>query len=295
MADLEELGLVASPHTSAGRIPTVQGYRFFVDSLLTTLPLRESVLRHVERQLNPEIDSHELIKAASVLLSKITHLAGVVTFPRREHTILRHIEFLPLADNRVLVILIVNDHEVQNRVIFCSRPYPQDKLKQAANYLNEQFAGKEIIEVKKALIDELRATKDRADQIMSAAISIANEALEMDTEEGDYVLAGQTNLMDYAEMSDMDRLRIIFDSFNEKREILRLLEQVIEAEGVQIFIGEESGHRVFDGCSMVTSPYSVNEQVVGSLGVIGPTRMAYNKVIPVVDVTAKLLGAALNQ
>ena len=296
MADLEELGFVKSPHTSAGRVPTVRGYRFFVDSLLTVQKLEESTVEQLRSQLKLEADPEELVQSASNLLSGITHMAGVVTLPRREHAALRRIDFLPLSGNQVLVIMVVNEREVQNRIIQTERAYSASELEQAANFLNAQFAGKDITAVRETLIADMRQARDDMNQMMSTAVEVAGRlfAEEQDENGEGLVLAGQTNLMEFRELCDVEKLRTLFEAFNQKRDLLHLLDQCISAEGVQIFIGEESGYQMLDECSLVTAPYKVEGEVVGVLGVIGPTRMAYERVIPIVDATARLLGAALN-
>ena len=293
MADLEELGLIQSPHTSAGRIPTAQGYRFFVDSLLTIKPLDEGELRSLKAQFEQGEDPGRLLSSASSLLSDITSLAGVVMLPRREQVALRQIEFLALSDSRVLVILVVNEREVQNRIIHTTRRYSSSELTQAANFINEHFAGRTLREVRNRLIKQMQADREDMDRLMRSALEMAQQAFSEDENEDDYLMAGETNLMSYAEMSDMKRLRQLFEAFGTKRDILHLLDQSLAADGLQIFIGNEAGHEALDVCSVVTSPYTVGDQVVGVLGVIGPTRMAYGRVIPIVDVTARLLGAAL--
>jgi len=296
MADLEEMGLVTSPHTSAGRVPTAQGYRLFVDSLLTVRPLKPTELRALETPFRSSSDPEKVLNTASSLLSEITSMAGVVMIPRREQHALRQVEFLPLSSNRVLVILVVNEREVQNRIIHTSREYSPAELQQAANYLNQHFCGRDMRQVREALLRELKETRERMNQMMVAAVEMATQAFaEEPDSDGDYLLAGQTNLMGYAEMADVERLRGLFEAFNRKRDILHLLDQSMSASGIQIFIGEESGYEPLDTCSVVTSPYERDGEVVGVLGVIGPTRMAYDRVIPVVDVTARLLSAALNQ
>ncbi len=296
MADLEELGFVAAPHTSAGRIPTVKGYRFFVDTLIKVRPLNLREIQRLQQHLTGnEYDPRALVASASSLLSGITHMAGVVTVPRREQAAWRQIEFLPLSDRRVLAILVVNEREVQNRILQLDRDYTEDELQRAANYLNDLFRGRGTREVRERLLAELRETRATMNDSMSAAIGIAEKVFERDTEvdEDGFVLAGETNLMEFAELSDVEKLRGLFDAFSRKRDILHLLDNCIAADGVQIFIGEEAGYKVLDDCSVITAPYTVDEDVVGVLGVIGPTRMAYERVIPIVDVTAKLLGAAL--
>jgi heat-inducible transcriptional repressor len=294
MSDLEVMGLIKSPHTSAGRVPTVQGYRLFVDSLLTVSRLAEGEISSLRHHLNPAADTKRVLESASALLSEVTSLAGVVMMPRRELISMRHVEFMALSENRVLVILVINDQEVQNRVIHTSRPYTSSELQQASNYLNEHFAGRDLTEMRHGLVKEMEQAQRDMNQLMIAALEMANQAHAAHSDD-DYVLAGQTNLMNYAEMSNVERLRQLFDAFNRKRDILHLLDHSLHASGIQIFIGEESGYQVLDECSVVTAPYTVEGQVVGVLGVIGPTRMRYDRVIPIVDVTAKLLGAALNQ
>jgi heat-inducible transcriptional repressor len=295
MADLEELGFVTSPHTSAGRIPTVKGYRLFVDTMLKVKPLDEQELRLMRTHLDPsETNPQALLVSASNMLQAITHMTGVVTLPRREHLSWRHIEFLPLSENRVLVILVLNDGEVQNRVLHLERGYDASGLQQISNYLNSHFAGRDIHELRRGLLNELNRTRESMNDLMRAAITMAEKVFQARSGEATYMMAGETNLMEFAELSDVEKLRRLFEAFNHKRDILHLLDKCIAAEGVQIFIGEESGYKVLDECSVVTAPYSVGEDVVGVLGVIGPTRMAYERVIPIVDVTARLLSAALN-
>jgi heat-inducible transcriptional repressor len=294
MADLEDLGFVKAPHTSAGRVPTVQGYRFFIDALLTVKPLGTHEVEVFKRALDPDLNTQGLVESASALLSGITRMAGVVTMPRREHASLRHLEFLGLSDNRVLAILVLSEREVQNRIIHTDRHYGADELQQAANYLNAQFAGRDINDVRDDLLREMQEARESMNRMMLAAIEMAAKVFEARAPKDDYVLAGQTNLMDFAELSSVEKLRVLFDAFNRKRDILHLLDQCIRAQGVQIFIGEESGYQMLGECSVVTAPYSSEGRVLGVLGIIGPTRMAYERVIPIVDVTAKLLGAALN-
>jgi heat-inducible transcriptional repressor len=295
MADLEDLGFVASPHTSAGRIPTVRGYRFFVDTLLTVKPLTRREVSRLEHELRSgDGDPQALLSSASNLLSGITRLAGVVTLPRRERVGWRQIEFLPLSEKRVLAIVVFNDHDVQNRILHLERGYDRTQLQKAANYLNAHFSGKDLTHVRRALLDEMRQTRESMNELMLAAINMAEQIVEREGRDDDYVMAGETNLMEFAELSNVERLRRLFEAFNQKRDILHLLDQCIAAEGVHVFIGEESGYKVLDDCSIVTAPYAAEDDVIGVLGVIGPTRMAYERVIPIVDMTARLLGHALN-
>jgi heat-inducible transcriptional repressor len=295
MADLEDLGLVHSPHTSSGRVPTVSGYRLFVDSLLTVKPLDALEVTRLHQGLSENHDdSNNVISVASRLLAELTKMAGVVTLPRREMVCLRHIEFLPLSHKRVLVIFVTNEQEVHNKVIHTEKNFSVSELQHAGAYLNSIYCGHSLVAVREALLKELRDDQERMNQAMLDAIKMAQLTFETGDEKEDYVLAGETNLMGFSELSDRDHLRMLFEAFSQKRDVIHLLDQSLKAEGVQIFIGEESGYQAFDHCSLVTSAYSVNDEVVGVLGVIGPTRMAYEKIIPFVDVTAKLLGAALN-
>lgn len=297
MADLEELGFVTSPHTSAGRVPTDKGYRFFVDMLLKIKPLGAEATVEIERSLMSHADDpKKLVAAASKMLSSITHLAGVVTLPRQSYTALSQIEFLSLSDNRVLAVLVTNGREVQNRILQLERHYSSEELRRAANYLNQQFAGKELNQVREHLVAQLAQTREGLNQAMLDAIHLAQQVVTPVQPAGqmEYVIAGETNLMGFAELSNVEKLRRLFDAFTQQRDILHLLDLSLHADGVQIFIGQESGHTILDDCSVVTAPYTLDREVVGVLGVIGPTRMAYERIIPIVDVTAKLLGAALN-
>ncbi len=294
MADLEDLGFITSPHTSAGRVPTVAGYRFFVDTLLNVKPLDANSVEQLRAELGIELATSELLESATGLLSGVTALAGVVTLPRHEHALFNRVEFLPLSDKRVLGILVTSEGEVQNRMIMTERACSPAELQQASNYLNELFAGKDLSAVRGTLLKEMQEARSTMNRMMMTAMQMADQILEKNQSE-DYIMAGQTNLMEFRELCDIDKLRNLFDAFNQKREILHLLDQCVHGDGIQIFIGEESGYRTLDECSMVTAPYQVDGQVVGVLGVIGPTRMAYDRVIPIVDATARLLGAALKQ
>lgn len=293
MADLEEMGLVCSPHTSAGRIPTALGYRVFVDSLLQVQPLNSQDEQHLRKQLSQAKNEQDLLQQASNLLSEITHLVGVVMLPRHNSKTLRHVEFLPLSGKRVLVILVINEQEVQNRILNTTRRYSASELEQAANYLNAAFTGKDIDTVRQNLLQEMRETQASLSTMMQAAIEMADKAFLAPQQAHDVLVTGQTNLLDVAELSNVNKLRELFSAFNQKRDILDLLDQALDAQGVQIFIGEESGYDVLGECSIVTAPYGHNGSVIGVLGVVGPTRMEYQRVIPIVDLTAKLLGSAL--
>jgi heat-inducible transcriptional repressor len=295
MADLEDMGLVVSPHTSAGRIPTATGFRMFVDSLLILKPLHVTEVEQIRARLQGDHEPTDMLASASQLLSGITRMAGVVSTPRHERINFRQIEFLHLSERRVLTILVNSEGEVHNRIIHTDRSYSESELRQAANYLNQTFSGQDMRSVREKLLKEMRATREHMDRIMRQAVTMAGQVFDAVESHEDCLIAGQTNLMGFDELASMDRLRRLFDAFTEKHEILHLLDKCMQADGVQIFIGEESGYQLLDDCSLVTAPYKVDDQVVGVLGVIGPTRMAYDRVIPIVDVTAKLLGAALKQ
>jgi heat-inducible transcriptional repressor len=296
MADLEELGFVVSPHTSAGRIPTDKGYRLFVDSLLKLKPLQTEEIDDIERRLrNDASNGRTLVQTVSQMLSSVTQMAGLVTLPNPHYVALSQIEFIGLSENRALAIMVMNNREVENRVVQLERAYSSEELRRAANYLNEAFAGRSLPEVRASLLKQLQETRQTMNQLMQDAIQMAQKVFEAPGgERVEYVIAGETNLMGFAELSNIDRLRRLFEAFNEKHDMLRLLDNCLRAQGIQIFIGHESGYQILDDISLVTAPYMLDNQVVGVLGVIGPTRMAYERVIPIVDVTAKLLGSALN-
>ncbi len=295
MAELEDLGFLSTPHTSAGRVPTPRGYRLFVDSLVRFKPPRGDDLEKLRTQLDSQYDDpDELLDLASNLLSKLTSMAGVVTLPRTSYATLRQIEFLSLSARRVLAILVINDREVQNRIVHTERAYSPEELQRAANYMNENYAGCDLLQVRERLLADLESTRDSMNQAMHDIIAVAQTAMDGATASKEEVrLAGETNLMGFAELSDLDTLRRLFEAFSRKRFMLDLLDRSINATGVQVFIGEESGYRILDNCSVVTAPYQANDEAIGVLGVIGPTRMAYDRVVPIVDVTARLLSAAL--
>ncbi len=297
MADLEALGFVASPHTSAGRIPTSKGYRFFVDTLLKAQAPESDAIDELRRQFDGSAheSSKNIVSLASQLLSNVTQLAGVVTLPRARLASISHVEFVGLSEQRVLAILVLDEREVQNRIIQMARPYSAEELRRASNFLNEQLSGRTLQEARKAILAQLQEARERMNEIMLDAISFAQQVFETEADSKlEYVIAGETNLMGAARLTSVERLRRLFEVFNEKRDFLHLLDQSLRAEGVQIFIGQESGFQVLDECSVVTAPYATDKEIVGVIGVIGPTRMAYERVIPIVNVTAKLLSATLN-
>jgi heat-inducible transcriptional repressor len=294
MADLEELGFVSSPHTSAGKVPTPRGYRLFVDTLVRYKQPKGDDIRKLQAQFEKQFnDSDELLSAVSSLLSNITSMAGVVTIPRAHQATLRQIEFLPLSEKRVLAILVINDREVQNRILHIDHEYTAAELQRAANYINDNYAGTDLLQIRERLISDLETTRDSMNRAMHDIIAVAQAAMHETTPKNQFLLAGETNLMDFAELSDLDTLRRLFEAFSRKRFMLDLLDRSINANGVQIFIGDESGFQILDNCSVVTAPYNVDDDTIGVLGVIGPTRMAYDRVVPIVAVTARLLGTAL--
>jgi len=298
MADLEDLGFVESPHTSAGRVPTVSGYRMFVDSLLSLKPIDEALLREVQQQLDVHDPPTGLVDTASRLLSSLTHLAGVVMVPKHNQITVRQIEFVPLSEVRVLTVMVTSKGEVFNRIIETSRVFSRSELEQLSNYITSHYAGDELEKIRRRILRDMQETRRNLDALMVQALEMASAAFANEEgskgSDGDFVVAGQTNLMDFDELSQMDRLRSLFNAFTEKQEILHLLDRSLEADGVQIFIGEESGYKTLKDCSVITAPYGVDSEVVGVLGVIGPTRIAYDRVIPIVDITAKILGSALS-
>ena len=290
LCDLEEAGLLTAPHTSAGRVPTAQGYRLFVDSLLQLKPLPEGEVVRLRSELPPGSGTQALLGSASELLSAMTRFVGVVSVPRREQFAFRRIDFVPVDSERVLAIVVFADNEVQNRIIQTRRQFEGGELERVANYLNAHFAGRPVSEIRTTLLHELRSAQSEMQALLSRSVELAEQVLAPGGD--DMVLAGQTRLMGLNELSDVDRLRELFDAFARKREILQLLERTVSAPGVQIFIGEETGLAPLEGVSLVTAPYAADGQVLGVLGVIGPTRMAYQRVIPVVQAAASVLGEA---
>jgi heat-inducible transcriptional repressor len=294
MASLDQLGLVSSPHTSAGRVPTEQGFRLFVDTMLEVNPLEHTMIARLQQQINADQDRESLIESASAVLSDMTRMAGIVTIPKGGLAALRQIEFLPLSDKRILAILVINEKDVQNRVLHVERDYTPDELTRISNYLNQHFSGKDIFDIRKRLLTELHQARDHVDSLMKAALDIADQALQpVSSPQNNYVLQGQTNLIRFSEAENASRLQQLFEVFESKRDMLSLLDRCIQAEDIQVFIGREAGLSSFDQFSMIAAPYTAGGEVLGVLGVVGPTRMPYNKVISIVDVTARLLGEAL--
>ncbi len=290
MADLEELGYIASPHTSAGRIPTPKGYRFFVDSLMVMTPLDRLEIERLEGELTAD-RPQQLVNAAAQLVSQLTQFAGVVVTPKRREASFRHLEFLRLSERRVLLIIVTPEGDVQNRILHTDRPYTQAQLIEATNFFNQHYAGQPFGNLRSLLAEELVSLREDIVGLMTAAVEVGGAALH----EGEsLVVTGEKNLLNAGDLSsNMVRLRRLFDLFEQKTSLLHLLDASQKAQGVQLYIGEESGLVPLDECSVVTASYEVDGKVIGTLGVIGPTRMAYERVIPIVDITAKLLSNAL--
>ncbi len=298
MAELEDIGVLFSPHTSAGRVPTEVGYRLYVDSLLRSAPMNQgnsaALKRELEQLIHPDLSPKELVAQASRALAELTRMAGVVVVPRRDVTTLRQVEFLPLSGQRVLVILVINRAEVQNRIIHTDRDYDESELRQAANYINRTYAGCDLDSICDGLLSTMQADKRQMDSLMQTAMDVAAKALQKDeTNDDPYVVSGEANLIDTTQADNLDKLKDLFDAFNHKRDILHLLERSMHAQGVQIFIGREAGYQPFSEYSLVSAPYSAGDSPVGVLAVVGPTRMDYERVIPTVDITARILSAAL--
>jgi len=292
MSDLETLGFIASPHTSAGRVPTQRGYRFFVDTLLSVKPLETQQIEQLKNTLSSP-DPQELITTAAGMLSGLTQFAGVVLIPKRKALIFKHLEFMPLSEKRVLVIIVTSDGNVQNRIIVTDKPYSASELTEASNYFNMHYAGQTFEEAQQKLYGELKQMQADISKLMSAALDASGKVMQ--NNQDNVVISGERNLLQVDDLSaNVTSLRKLFDVFERRTSLMQLLDNSQKAEGVQIFIGGESGYSPLDECSMVTSPYEVDGQVVGTLGVIGPTRMAYERVIPIVDITAKLLSNALS-
>jgi len=292
MSDLERLGFIASPHTSAGRIPTQKGYRFFVDSLLTVKPLDTKEIQRIQHEFSTP-DPQELMNSAADMLSQLSQFAGVVMIPKRKAVTFKHLEFLPLSEKRILVIIVTTDGNVQNRIIMADKPYSATDLVQATNYFNHHFIGHTFDEVHQKLHEELKKMQTDINRLMAAALEMSDKANI--AAKSHVVIAGERNLLQADDLSsNVASLRKLFELFERRTQLMQLLDNSQRAQGIQIFIGGESHYLPLDECSMITAPYEADGQIVGTLGVIGPTRMAYERVIPIVDVTAKLLSNALS-
>lgn len=292
LASMEDAGLLVAPHSSAGRVPTAQGYRLFVDSLLQLKPLPVDEVEHLRQELPAGAGTQALLGTASELLTTMTRFAGMVSVPKRESFAFRQIDFVTLDPQRVLAILVFADGEIQNRIVPVRRALTPSELEQAANYLNTHFAGMPLERIRAVLLGQLRDARSELDRLLAASIDLAEQAFAP-AASGDMLVAGQTRLMGLQDLSDLEQLRALFEAFSEKRELLRLLEKIAKAPGMRVFIGEETGLAPLEGMSLVGAPYGSEGRVLGVVGVIGPSRMAYERVIPVVEATAAALGAAL--
>lgn len=290
MADLEEMGFISSPHTSAGRIPTPKGYRLFVDTMLSVKPIEQLMANEAQGAIHADAPQR-VVAAAAQVLSNLSSFAGVVLTPRRSE-LFRQVEFLRLSEKRILLILVTPDGDVQNRIILTDRDYKPSELVEAANYLNAQFAGLSFYAVQERLRQELRGLKTDIAALMEAAVKAGTETSNADA---GVVISGERRLLSVGDLSsDMEKLKRLFGIFEERTSLLQLLDVSSRADGVQIFIGGESELVPMEDMAVITAPYNVDGKIVGTLGVIGPTRMAYERVIPIVDVTAKLLSSALS-
>jgi len=293
MSDLEDLGFIASPHTSAGRIPTSKGYRFFIDRLLEYQPVDSNEIASIKDTVSQTKSSNkDLATNVSTTLSAITQLAGIVTVPKKHKSTLKEIDFIPLSEQRVLAIVVINDSEVENKILQMKRNFSRDELQISANYLNQNYVGRSFEYIKNNLLTQLKETSALANSLMNDIINIADELLTNQNKD-EYVVTGKNQLLDFEELSDMNQLKELFDAFNEQQLLLQLLDKSMSSSNIQIFIGQESGYKIFDNCTLITAPYTNEVGSVGVLGVIGPTRIAYQRVIPIVDVTAKLLSQSL--
>jgi|TARA_B100000315_G_scaffold260291_2_gene320608 heat-inducible transcriptional repressor len=293
MADLEDLGLIRAPHTSAGRVPTQLGYRVFVNSLLQVQTPGRSNSREIVDALAGAKDADELLESASELLSDITQYAGVIMLPGSDKAKLRQVEFLELSEDRVLAILVTDDGRVQNRVIFLDKTLSAAELVEAANFFNSRHAGRTLQEVRHRLLLDMHRDSDEMNRMMRTAVEMASQLLDDEPAEEGVVVSGETKLLGIPDFDQLGKLREIFDTFKTKQDLLSLLDKSMRASGISIFIGEESGYSALTDCSVVTAPYESEGRCIGVIGVIGPTRMAYEEVIPVVDITARVLGSAL--
>lgn len=296
MSDLEELGLITAPHTSAGRIPTSQGYRLFVDSMVRSSTFTRQAVAQLEDEFQRETDPDALIAHASDVLSNLTQFAGVVVLPSLAVTRFRQIEFMPLSDTRLLAILITEDGRVQNRVLPVSQRFSESELIEAANFFNQRYQGSTLDDVRRQLVKDMQADNDEMHRINQTAMQAASQVISEEDADAttDVVVSGEQRLLDVPDLCQIETLQKLFDAFKTKRDLLDLLDRSMKAEGVSVFIGEESGYSALGECSVIASPYEVEGKVIGTLGVIGPTRMAYAEVISVVDITAKLLSQSLS-
>ena len=294
--DLEDLGYIYSPHKSAGRVPTELAYRMFVDKMIKVQPVNNDLIKRLKPNLSKNIERKNIVKNTNEILSNITGLTGLISLPTQKNMELKQIDFLNLSDNKILAILINKNNDVENKIINLENSYSASELQEAANYLNKIISGQSLHHIRKILLNDLDDMRKDMNSIMSSAITFGKKLfLDNDNinKDDDLLVSGQTRLMNCKELSDIEKLKTLFEAFSEKNNILHLLDKSISSDGVKIFIGAESGYNVLDDCSVVSAPYKFDNDVVGVLGVIGPKRMAYDRVIPIVDITAKLLTDAL--
>lgn len=296
MSDLEKMGLIHAPHTSAGRIPTDEGYRLFIDSMLTYQPISKQNEVAMRTELALGLNQDDLLENASKVLSGLTGMTSLILMPNKEQEILKHIDFISLSANRILVVLVFNENDVQNRIIELEKPINSDELLQTANFLNEQCIGKSLTDAKKMLVSRMETIRSTTNDFMSSIVQATDSLLEQQLEQKmPFLVSGQTNLLNHQELADSDKLKALFNAFEQHNEMLNLLDKSMQAQGVQVFVGGECGNPIYQDCSVVTTPYQVGGEVLGVLGVVGPSRMDYQKVVPRVDMTAKILGSLLKK
>ena len=297
MADLEDHGLIDAPHTSAGRVPTQKGYRFFINSLLNVRPMDERAFSEIKKRIRGVTDPKSILTGATEMLSRITSFAGIVSLPEKSHAHIRQVEFLRLSRQRVLAILITEDGQVQNKILSTHRQYSEPELIEATNYFNALYRHRTLRGVRAELLTHMRHDRRNMQREMRTALSIAQGLFSDDAAddgEENVLVSGENNLLSIPDFGELEKLKQLFDTFKTKQVLFDLLQKSMFADGVNIFIGEESGYRMFRDCSVIAAPYKIDNQNVGVLGVIGPTRMNYDEVISAVDVTAKLLGSSLS-
>ena len=297
MSDLEELGLITAPHTSAGRIPTAQGYRLFVDSMIKCSTLTQTVISELTERFQQETDPEALLAHASDVLSELTQFAGVVVSPSHSMTRFHQLEFMRLSETRLLAILVTEDGRVQNRVLTTAHSFSDSELVSAANFFNSRYKGNTLDDVRRLLLNDMHHDNDEMHQLNKEAMQAASRVISEEdvSSQSDVVLSGEQKLLDVPDLCQIETLQKLFDAFKTKRDLLDLLDRSMKASGVSVFIGEESGYSALGECSVIASPYHADGTILGTLGVVGPTRMAYDEVISVVDITSKLLSQALTQ
>ena len=290
LSDLEDQGLISSIHTSSGRVPTDKGYRFFVDALVNFDASSKTLdsLTEIEQSAQSK---QGLIKSASDALSGITKLASLISIPKQKQSYFTKIEFLRLSTDRVLAVLILDNYEVQNRVVYVNKEFSTEELSLCASYLNERLSGRLLSEIRKDLLADLTSMRTSISELMMKALQITEDSYS--SKDTEILISGETNLMDIKELADVQKLKQMFDAFSQKRDLIHLLDKTIASPGIKIYIGKESGYEIFDECSVVTAPYKTADDSIGVLGVVGPTRMPYDKVVPIVDLTAKFISSAL--